>query len=311
MEDSFKSKLKIFFKGRVFFDQPLAHYTTFNIGGHADFLVFPKSISELKYLLEVCLKENVPYCVWGGGSNILVLRERIQAVVINLSKIDGISIIEALNQKNIISVDAGVTLSKLLQYTIDKGFCGLEFLAGIPGTTGGALFMNAGSQGMEIKDCLFSITLMERDTKVCEINRENLRISYRNLNIKEGSIIICAKLLVKEGDREKVEAEIKKNLLKRGKTQPINLPSAGCIFKNPPENEAGKLIEELGLKGMQKGDAKISKRHGNFIVNMGSAKSDDVLYLIKTIKEKVFSKTGIILEPEIKFLGENSFVLPF
>ncbi|MDY6862833.1 MAG: UDP-N-acetylmuramate dehydrogenase [Thermodesulfobacteriota bacterium] len=311
MENSFKTELKKIFKERVFFDQPLALYTTYKIGGHADFMVFPRSISEIKYLLNICSEKGVPYCIWGGGSNILVLSERIRAVIINLSKLNNISLSRSINQKTSIYAQAGVTLSRLLEYTVDKSFSGFEFLAGIPGTLGGALFMNAGSQGMEIKDIILSLTLMEINTSTREIDRDNLRFSYRNLDIKDGSIILNAKLLVNEGDKEKIKAGIKDNLLKRRRSQPINLPGAGCIFKNPAGGSAGKIIEKVGVKGMQKGDAKISKKHGNFIENMGSAKADDVLYLIKTIKDTVFSRTGIILEPEIKFLGESGFVLPY
>ena len=181
----------------------------------------------------------------------------------------------------------------------------MEFASGIPGSLGGALAMNAGAQGKEMRDITESITMVSSQATVIEKRHSDLCFSYRSLQIPAGTVIVKAILRMKPGNRKTIMHNIEKITAWRRQKQPLNLPSAGSIFKNPPDKSAGQLIEEAGLKGLQVGKAQVSEKHANFIVNLGGASAQDILSLMKIIKEKVYRKTGIRLEPEIHIVGEN------
>lgn len=222
-------------------------------------------------------------------------------MVISLSR--GLREIEVKDEE--IRVGAGVPLSRLLKFAQARGLTGLEDLAGIPGTVGGALTMNAGAGSTQIGELVDSLRWIGVRGETVQMNKEDLNFSYRSLELPRDAIILEVTLRLHKGDREEIRSRIVKNLLTRKKTQPLSQLSAGCIFRNPPDHFAGKLIEEAGLKGVRVRGAKISDLHANFIVNTGGARARDILILMDLIKDKVFQKTGISLVPEIKVIGED------
>jgi len=283
----------------TYFDIELAPYTTFRIGGKALALCNIKKLTELKNLIVYLNTEKIPYVILGKGSNVLISDSGFQGVVLRLKgKFEKIT-----HKRNSLIAGAGVKIPSLLRYCIMHSIKGLEFLAGIPGTVGGAVSMNAGAFGKEICQCIEKILILKRDGEMCIKNISDLKFSYRNLSIETGAIILYAWFKVEQGDREEIKRKIRNYLEKRKRTQPIGFHSAGCIFKNPKGDFAGRLIEKAGLKGLKIGGAVVSDIHANFILNEGNAKASDVLALIKEIKERIKDKEGINLETEIRFIG--------
>jgi len=296
-----KEKISELLPGKVYFEVPMKDYTSFQVGGVADCLVFPQGLEELTRLVDFIGDRNLPYLVIGRGTNLLVRDGGVRGLVISLSR--GFREIEVKDEE--IMVGAGTPLSRLLKLAQTQGLTGLEDLAGIPGTVGGALTMNAGAGSTQLGELVDSLRWIGTSGEVVQIKKEGLNFSYRDLELPRGTIILGATLRLDKGDREGIRSRIVKNLLTKKKTQPLDQLSAGCIFRNPPERFAGKLIEEAGLKGVRVRGAKISELHANFIVNTGEARARDILILIDLIKEKVSQKTGISLVPEVKVIGED------
>ncbi|MFH2013067.1 MAG: UDP-N-acetylmuramate dehydrogenase [Pseudomonadota bacterium] len=289
-------------KGDVLTNQPMKEYTSLKVGGLADIIVFPESIEDLISTVNYLNKQNVPYFILGNGTNLLVRDGGIRGVVIALQ--NGFKRVELL-EEDLIFAEAGVTLSKLIKFATDHSLSGLEFAAGIPGTVGGGLIMNAGGSLGELKDITHSVTIMSFEGKIDTTRHEDLDFSYRSLKLPDNSIIISAVFILKIDSQSSIRGRIKNILLKKKETQPLDLPNAGSVFKNPKGISAGKLIDEAGLKGMQIGNAKVSELHANFILNMGDATAQDILSLIDEIQKRVYQKTGIMLEPEVRIVGEN------
>ncbi|MBI5048988.1 MAG: UDP-N-acetylmuramate dehydrogenase [Deltaproteobacteria bacterium] len=290
------------FKGRMLFDVPMKDYTSFKIGGNADVMVFPKDESDLINVIGFAASKGFHIFVFGRGTNLLVRDNGIKGVVINLS--EGFKNI-SWGENDTVVVDAGVMLIELVNLCKDRGLSGLEFAIGIPGTIGGAVFMNAGAYGSEIKDIIEKVEAVDISGKKHSFDKSTLNFSYRKCDIPENMIITKVYLKLKKADMDEVKNKIKEFKDRRKTTQAINLPNAGSIFKNPTELSAGKLIEESGLKGIKFGGAQISEVHGNYIVNLGNATAMDVLTLISMIRDKVFKAKGILLETEIKVVGED------
>lgn len=292
-------KVREFFKGNISFREPLNKFTTFRIGGPADFYLEPKDRNDLINIIKYLKEIKYPYIIIGNGSNVLISDEGIRGAAINLEY--GFTKIEV--KKNKVFAEAGIRLSKLVDVCIENSLVGLENLAGIPGTLGGAILMNAGAYGGEISDSITKVEVVD-DEQISFLKKEECGFAYRKSNL-EGKIILSAEFELNFGDKEKAKERRKELLLKRNLSQPVELPNAGSIFKNPPNDYAARLIEQAGLKGLTIGGAKVSEKHANFIVNFNNATANDVIELMKIIQERVHQKFGIMLEPEIKVIGFN------
>jgi UDP-N-acetylmuramate dehydrogenase len=300
MQRDYKRWASGLIKGRVLFDAPMRQFTSMKVGGPADSLLFPKDADELKKVIRFARRKKIPFLILGKGTNLVVRDKGVRGWVINLTqgmkkiKIDG----------EMIEAEAGLSLQQLVQFSIQKGLTGLEPFYGIPGTVGGGLAMNAGAWGAELKDVLLSVTLMKEDGEIVERSRSRLRFSYRGLVIPPSWIILKGRFQLKKGKKEEILERVKSYSEMRKRKQPLDYPSAGSIFKNPKEGPAGKWIEKAGLKGFRIGQAMVSDRHANFIINLGRAKADEVIRLMEFIEKKIYEEKGISLEREVKVVGE-------
>ncbi len=290
---------KIF--GEVTEDVSLAPYTTFKIGGTADLFVCPKNLVELLDVIALCKEQNAPYFLLGAGSNLLISDKGIRGVVIKLG--DGFDYAHA--KQNTILAGAGVSLAKLSAEAKNASLTGLEFASGIPGTLGGAIFMNAGAYGGEMKDVVDEVSYIDTDGTVKTISGTDCDFGYRKSIFSDGSkIIISVKMTLKTGDKDEISATMRDLNARRKEKQPLEYPSAGSTFKRPEGYFAGTLIEEAGLKGASIGGAQVSEKHAGFVINKGNATAKDVMDLIDHVKKTVFEKSGVELEPEVKITGE-------
>ncbi len=279
-------------------DFPMSRFTWLRVGGNAKFAIYPSSIQQLTGLISFLSQMGYPWIVLGEGSNTIILDEGIEKAVIITKKMKAIEI----KDSGEIVAEAGANMGTIMNQSVRKGFAGFEFAAGIPGTIGGGVFMNAGANDAEIKDVIKKVWLLI-DGKEEVVSRRELNFEYRKSNLPESAVVMKALIKLDQGDRKLSESKVKDYLDKRNKTQPIKMSNTGSIFKNPDSIAAGKLIEELGLKGYEIGGAQISELHGNFIINRGSAKASEVLKLINVAKENAYKSRGIILEPEVRILG--------
>jgi len=287
---------------KISFDCPMAQYTTWHVGGQSEAIYQSDDLKDLRQVIVYVNREHIPYFIVGRGSNLLVKDKGLEGLVIFLK--GSLAAVEhKKTEKLTILAGAGLPLVDLLVYCRSSGLGGIECFAGIPGTVGGAVAMNAGAFGNEFGSRVHEVLLITSRGDLITKNRAQLRFSYRQLEIEKGSVIIRAKLKLKRESSEIVAARIADYLKIRKGTQPLEYPSAGSVFKNPPNEYAGRLIENAGLKGKRVGGAIISKKHANFIVNTGGAKAKDILDLIKLAQAAVKKETGIVLEPEIKVMG--------
>lgn len=284
---------------RILLNEPMSRHTSFKIGGPADILVIADNLEELKYVLEISKKYNIPITCIGNGSNLLVKDKGIRGITIKLSfkeiKIDGEEI----------EVDAGMPLPILTKIAYENSLTGLEFAYGIPGTVGGAVKMNAGAYGGEFKDIVVETTYINSEQNLKKIQNKEHKFSYRYSIFDEtNDIIISTKLKLKKENQEIIKRKMEENSLKRKEKQPINFPNAGSVFKRKNEYIPAEIIDKCGLKGYNIGNAYVSKLHAGFIINKGNATAQDVLNLIEHIKNVVKEKYYINLELEIKVIGE-------
>ncbi len=287
-------------KARIRFKEPLNTHTTLHIGGPADIWIEPDDFAELKKIVYRCLKNRIPYFVIGRGSKILVSDRGFKGIVVCLNSC-AFTKIEV--KGNYVFCGAGLLLSKLISQTKRRGLGGLEFLAGIPASTGGMLVMNAGTPQKSISDLVKSVTVMDKQGRVHLLNRKQLKFGYRQSNLNRYIVLEAVLKLAKRSPQE-IKKNIFVNLSQKRKTQDLTAKSAGCIFKNPSHRlTAGEMIEACGLKRMRKGGAEISAKHANYIVNRNSAKARDIVYLIELAQRQVKKKFGVQLEPEIKTIG--------
>ena len=296
-------------RGEVRQNEPMSNHTSFRIGGPADALVAPADRDDLMVLLGEVRERDIPYAVLGSGTNLLVKDGGFRGVVISLKHLNAIETSREYRSLGgsftVVRADAGATLAKLLSFAAEHGLTGLEFAAGIPGTVGGALCMNAGTAQGEIGDVVDSVTLLGPAGDLLVRHRDEMRFGYRTANVPAGHIVLDTNVILRHGDAGKIKAQVKQLLEQRKEHQPWGLPNAGSVFKNPMDEAAGKLIESAGLKGLTIGGAQISDKHANFIVNRGNARAADVLALMDAIREKVLEMHRIRLEPEIKIIGED------
>lgn len=291
------SEIQKVFKGKISLNESLAGFTTFRIGGVADYYVEPSDANDALSIIRYLGRQGVPYYVMGNGSNVLISDEGIRGVVINLEA----SFNYLKHEKGMITSGAGVKVAKFVDFCIQNGYAGVEMLAGIPATVGGALVMNAGAYGGETSDYVTEVTsIVDEDIKL--LSKTDCGFRYRGSNLK-GTAVLEAKFSLPAGVKEEISKRRKELLLKRNEAQPVDIPNAGCIFKNPKDNKAAILIEQCGLKGVSYGGAVVSSKHANFIVNTGGATANDVMELVKIIKKTVKEKSGIELEMEVKLVG--------
>jgi UDP-N-acetylmuramate dehydrogenase len=296
-------KLKSMDIGQVKEHEPLAKHTTMKVGGPADLFIEPSSIESLKKVMDLLIENNIEWTAIGRGSNLLISDDGIAGAVIKLGK--GISDME-LNGTEI-RAGGGYSLVSLSTQISRKGLSGLEFASGIPGSVGGAVYMNAGAHGSDISKVLKKAHILFENGKMEWLTNDQMEFSYRTSVLQKNrpGIVLEAVFETKEGDRDVIFGQMQKNKDYRKVTQPYHMPCAGSIFRNPLPNYAGKLIEEAGLKGHCIGGAQISEMHGNFIVNTGTAKSSDVMALIEYIKGKIYEIYQIKIETEVEIIGRK------
>lgn len=276
-------------------DISLSTLTTYKTGGIAKLVVYPNNINNLKQMLKLIHKYNIKYFILGKGSNTLFSDKEFNGVIIKLDKLNNFKI-----KQTEIYVESGMILSKLVQASVKNELTGLEFAIGIPGTIGGAIYMNAGAYGNNMSDIVKSVIVLNEKFQIKEIPLEKIKFDYRYSIFQDNKNLICvaANIKLEHGNHDEIASKIKENLLKRKNSQPLEYPSAGSVFRNPEGNYAGKIIEELGLKGKNIGGAEISTKHANFIINKNNASSSDILKLIKLVQKEVKDKYKIDLKLE-------------
>ena len=285
----------------VYRNEPMKRHTTFRIGGPADYYLCPHSAKEIQKVVEICREEKLPYFILGNGSNLLVSDQGYRGVVIQLWK----NVSDIRVEGCLIHAKAGASLAKIAAEALEEGLTGMEFAAGIPGTLGGAVVMNAGAYGGEMKDILKEVLVMDQQGRIFTLEKKDLKLGYRTSAVKEkGYIVLAAVLELRPGDREEIRKLMEDLKQKRVEKQPLDLPSAGSTFKRPEGYFAGKLIMDAGLRGFSVGGAQVSEKHCGFIVNTGGASASDVLTLIREVQKRVREKFGVELETQVKFLGE-------
>ena len=285
--------------GTVRFNEPMSRHTSFRIGGPADAYVEPADVDGLRQLMAITFAHKIPVFVM-GGTNLLVRDGGIEGIVVRLVALDRIEEPEA----GVLYAEGGVLMPRLLKVAMQKGLTGLEFAAGIPGTVAGCVVMNAGTRFGEMKQVVRKIRLVTTEGGILDVSGEEAGYSYRRSRLPEG-IVVGAWLGLEPGSKAKIVATVKQSLRRRKATQPIEMPNAGCIFKNPEGDSAGRLIEAAGLKGAHIGDAQVSTKHANFIINRGNAKAGDAQALIRLVADAVAKKFGTTLDLEVQIVGRE------
>jgi UDP-N-acetylmuramate dehydrogenase len=300
MDEERRRVLKAMLGKNVVFEQPMEHFTTLRVGGNAEALCFVEDLATLQRVLAYGRKNNISGLVIGKGSNLLVRDEGVRGLVILLT--GELALIDRAGER--LFAGAGLPLSELLNYCRRQGLGGLEFLAGIPGTVGGAVAMNAGAWGKETAEAVQEVQMVAPSGEVITRNQSELCFSYRHLLLPEGTVIVKAAFCCNLESPAVVSETLRHYMELRKAKQPLEYPSAGSVFKNPPKDYAGRLIEMVGLKGCRVGGAMISLKHANFIVNTGGARASDVLALMEMARRKVKADTGVDLEPEMRVVGK-------
>lgn len=285
-------------RGAVSFNAPLKDYTSFRIGGPADVLVEPADVDDVARLVRQTKAQKLPLFVV-GGTNLLIRDKGIRGVVVHLGKL------RAIREEPgaVLYAEGGVGMPTLISHAIRHSLAGLEWAAGIPGTVAGCVVMNAGTRLGEMKDSVKAVRLVNRKGEIVDIPASEIPFAYRRATLPVG-IVVGVWVQLKAGVRAEVEKVVKDYLHYRRDTQPLTLPSAGCVFKNPSKDSAGRVIDLAGLKGARVGDAQVSDKHANFIVNQGQASAKDVLALIRKVRAAVARRTGVKLELELKVVGQ-------
>ena len=283
-------------------NEPMKEHTTFRVGGAADLFLMPKDAAELNGCIAILKQQEIPFLIIGNGSNLLVRDKGIRGAVIQIYQ----RMSEIRQDEEIMYIQAGALLSTAAAKAAAAGLTGLEFASGIPGTLGGAVVMNAGAYGGEMKDVLVSVDVLTKDLEVKTISASELELGYRHSIIPEaGYIVLGAELKLQKGDSEAIRARMSELAEQRREKQPLQYPSAGSTFKRPAGYFAGKLVQDAGLKGKTIGGAQVSEKHSGFLINIGNATAQDILDLIAYCQKEVLEQFGVILETEVKIVGEE------
>jgi len=302
-DEAWRKALRETISGEIRFDEPADRHTSIGVGGVIDALAFPKNITELMEMVAFLRNNHVPFLPVGNWTNLVVTSSGYRGVLLSLAAMRSIEEKEGDGTVHL-QAESGASLAELVVLSERQALSGMEFCAGIPGSVGGAIRMNAGAYGDEIKDICVSVCLLDPVAGIRTVPRESLIFSYRSLDLPAETIIIGAVFGLKRGERATIAGRISEIISLRRDKHPLEFRNAGSIFKNPREISAGRLIETAGLKGMRIGDAQVSEKHGNFIVNRGAATAGEVLTLIGLIQKRVFETTGHTLETEVKVIGE-------
>lgn len=283
-------------------NEPMRNHTSFKIGGNADIMAIPDNAEQIAAIVRVCRENDIPVFVMGNGTNLVVSDKGIRGVVIktcgNFQKV-------TVNN-DIIEAESGVLLSKLADIALQNGLTGLEFASGIPGSLGGAAVMNAGAYNGEMKDVIITTEYLDRNGCIRELEGDEHQFAYRSSFIqKEGGIVLRSRIRLHKGNKADIEALMEDLNSRRKDKQPLEMPSAGSVFKRPEGHYTGKLIEDCGLKGYRIGGAEVSTKHCGFIVNSGDAKAEDVIKLIKHIQDSIEFEYGVVLQTEVRIVGEE------
>lgn len=302
MSEVFYQKLQGLFKReQIRIKEPLANHTTFKIGGPADYFLLPEEEGQVAEAVMLCKEENIPFFILGKGSNLLVSDKGYRGVIIKLA--DNFARIEIAGNK--VTAQSGASLNVMAEQIAEESLTGFEFASGIPGTLGGAVTMNAGAYGGEMKDIISDATVLDGAGRIRCLNREELNLGYRKSVIQdEHMVVLSASFLLKEGKEEDIRAVMADLTEKREEKQPLEYPSAGSTFKRPEGYFAGKLIMDSGLRGYCVGNAGISEKHCGFVINKGGASALEVYTVIQDVIRIVYEKQGVRLEPEVRLLGE-------
>ncbi len=304
MESEFKNRLaEILKQDQFIFDAPMSEHTTFKIGGAADVLIFPSSLEEVSKVLKLINEFNIPIFLLGNGSNVLVRDKGIRGAVV---KFDGNFFGKIRAEGNKIIVQSGAKLKDVSNFAAEQSLTGLEFAIGIPGSIGGAIFMNAGAYDGEMKNIAGKIKAVTKIGEFAEFAGESLDLGYRHSVFQLNGCAICeVELNLEPGNVDDIKNKMADFTERRESKQPLNFPSAGSTFKRPQGYFAGTLIDKTGLKGLKVGGAMVSEKHAGFVVNSGGATAADVLNLIEEVKRRVYEMHGVTLTPEVRIVGEE------
>lgn len=291
----------IYSENQIEFNANMSEHIYFKVGGPADVLLTPKTKDQIVRTIKVCKENNIPYYVIGNGSNLLVKDGGIRGVVIKLTELNNIDISEGK-----VIAETGALLKDASKIALEHNMTGLEFACGIPGSIGGAVFMNAGAYNGEIADVIESAEVLTGDGKIINYTKEELNLGYRTSRVmEEKAIVLEAVFALQDGEHEKIKARVDDLTEKRESKQPLEYPSAGSTFKRPEGHFAGKLIQDAGLKGYSIGGAAVSQKHSGFVINKGGATAKDILDLIAHVQSEVRNQFGVELHPEVRIIGEE------
>ena len=294
---SFLDARSLFNKIKI--NENLKTHSYLKIGGNADYYFEPESIDDLKYIIHFFNNLNIPIFIIGSGSNLIIRDGGFRGLVINLKNLNRIEI-----NNNYITAYAGVKLTKVSSVALNNSLMGLEFACGIPGTVGGAIIMNAGAYGNEIKDVLDELLIL-RNNELIKLKKDDILFDYRKTSLYSDDIVIYAVFKLEHGNKQEIIDRVKYLQEQRSLKQPLDYPSCGSVFKRPKGYFAGKLIQDCGLQGFRIGDAEVSLKHANFILNKGNATSRDYIAVLEHVRNEVYNKMGILLEEEVKIIGEE------
>lgn len=287
--------------GNVVQNKPLKNHTYTKLGGNADYFVTPNSYKQVQAVIKLVNERQIPFTLLGNGSNLIIKDGGIRGVVMYLGELTKIDVVDTK-----LVAQGGALIADVSRYALNYTLTGLEFACGIPGSVGGALFMNAGAYGGEIKDVLISTKVIDRNGNLLELKADELNLAYRTSNIDEkGYIVLEATFQLQHGIQEEIKAMMDDLTEKRESKQPLEYPSCGSVFKRPPGYYAGKLIQDSNLQGVQIGGAEVSRKHAGFIINKDNATAEEYISLIKHVQKIVKEKFGIQLEREVRIIGED------
>ena len=299
-----RENLKKLISGDTLFDVMADRLTSLGVGGRIDALVFPKNEEEVLCVADFLRAIRVPYIPVGNWTNLIVTDRGYRGVLVSLGRLNSLKCNDSEDGNICLEAEAGAPLSEAVRLCVKETLTGMEFCAGIPGSIGGAIRMNAGAYGGEIKDIVTSVRLVDAEGRIRVEPRDFLRFHYRNLDLPAETIIIGGAFHLRRGAGEEIAGRVREIIETRKEKHPLEFRNAGSVFKNPRDVPAGRLIEKAGLKGTRIGDAQVSEKHGNFIVNRGSATADAILRLVALVQKRVFETTGYALELEVRIIGE-------
>jgi len=303
-DEVFRRELRQRMSGKILFDEPAERHASIGVGGPIDALLFPEDEREIAEIVRFLRERRVPFLPVGNWTNLIVRDRGFRGVLISLACLRGLIFRDNGKDGMLLVAGAGCPLSELVSLTVREALSEMAFCAGIPGSVGGAVRMNAGAYGGEIKDIVETVRLLDDLGVIRCVVRKELHFAYRSLDLPAETIIIGATFRLRKGNGMMIEEQVRKIIETRRGKHPLAFRNAGSIFKNPPDCPAGRLIDECGLRGLRIGDAQISEKHGNFIVNRGRATAEQILGLIELIQRRVFERTGHVLETEVKIIGE-------